>query len=247
MRRFSAWCKKIETTTRAWQDEKNFIDAFRSIADKVILIPVNYFQPEEKQSDSMGKARSPFCPSVKTYLRRLFKAVYGFVLLMLLLATPLTQGIAETGDTQANAAVAQTVNGILSYSRWPAKTASSALTLCIIPPVKYAAQLTPDGSAFTGRPLKVMTLPFDSPLLTSQCDAIYSGSTTADQQTDLHQRLEGHAILTISEQDDTCALLNAFCLVITPLHTGFKLNLDTLSRSGVRVNPAVLQLAREKE
>lgn len=194
----------------------------------------------------MGKARSPFCPSVKNLIRRLVKAAYGFALLMLLLVAPLTQGIAETGDAPTNAAVAQTVNGILSYSRWPGGTASRALTLCIIPPVKYAAQLTPDGSAFTGRPLKVLTLPFDSPLLT-QCDALYSGSTTAEQQNDLHQRLEGHAILTIGEQDDACALLNAFCLVITPVHTGFKVNLDTLSRSGVRVNPAVLQLAREKE
>ncbi|WP_232776605.1 YfiR family protein [Rahnella sp. AA] len=195
----------------------------------------------------MGKARSPFCQSLNTHVRRFFKAAYGFVLLMLLLTTPLTQSVAQTGDAPTDEAVAQTVNGILSYSRWPAGTASSALTLCIIPPVKYSAQLTPDGSAFTGRSLKVMTLPLDSPLLTSQCDAIYSGSTTVDQQTDLHQRLEGHAILTIGEQDDACALLNAFCLVITPLHTSFKLNLDTLSRSGVRVNPAVLQLAREKE
>lgn len=195
----------------------------------------------------MGKARSLFCLSVKTHSRRFLKAAYGFALLTLLLAVPLAPGVAETGDDATNAAVAQTVNGILSYSRWPAGTASSALTLCIVPPVKYAAQLTPDGSAFSGRSLKILTLPIDSPLLTSQCDAIYSGSTTAGQQTDLHQRLEGHAILTIGEQDDACALLNAFCLVITAQHTGFKLNLDTLSRSGVRVNPAVLQLAREKE
>ncbi|WP_244212665.1 YfiR family protein [Rahnella woolbedingensis] len=195
----------------------------------------------------MGKARSPFCPPAKTSLRRFVKAAYGMALLMMLLVAPLTSGVAQSGDPQADAAVAQTVNGILSYSHWPDATPSSVLTLCIIPPVKYAAQLTPDGSAFTGRPLKIMTLPFDSPLLISECDAIYSGSTTADQQADLHQRLEGHAVLTISEQDDACALLNAFCLVITPLHTGFKLNLDTLSRSGVRVNPAVLQLAREKE
>ncbi|MBU9809811.1 YfiR family protein [Rahnella sp. SL6] len=223
------------------------MDAFRSYADKVILIPVKHFQPEETQSDAMEKARSPFYLSGRIPAGHLFKAAYGFALLTVLLIAPLKPVIAETSETSPDAAVAQTVNGILSYSRWPDKTASSSLTLCIIPPVKYAALLTPDGSAFTGRPLKVMTLPFESPLLTTQCDAIYSGSTTTEQQNDLHLRLEGHAILTLSEQDDACALLNAFCLVITPLHTGFKLNLDTLSRSGVRVNPAVLQLAREKE
>ncbi|AYA08737.1 YfiR family protein [Rahnella aquatilis] len=230
-----------------FQGEKLFIDAFRNHADKVILIPVKQFQPEETQSDAMEKARSPFYLLVKIRVGHFFKAAYGFALLMVLLIAPLKPVIAETSETSPDAAVAQTVNGILSYSRWPDKTTSSSLTLCIIQPVKYAALLTPDGSAFAGRPLKVMTLPFDSPLLTAQCDAIYSGRITAEQQNDLHQRLEGHAILTISEEDETCGLLNAFCLVITPLHTGFKLNLDTLSRSGVRVNPAVLQLAREKE
>ncbi|MBB6115503.1 hypothetical protein F4826_002427 [Rahnella inusitata] len=197
----------------------------------------------------MDKARHSFCLSVKTHNRRLFKAMYGFAMLIFLTIAPLTQSVAETHDDVAQqASVAQTVNGILSYSRWPAGEASStALRLCIIPPVKFAAQLTPDGSAFSGRPLNVMTYPFDSPMLATQCDAIYSGYTSPEQQADLNQRLTGHAVLTISEQDDGCALLNAFCLVITPQHTGFKLNLDTLSRSGVRVNPAVLQLAREKE
>lgn len=195
----------------------------------------------------MEKARSPFCLSVKMPVSRFFKAVYGFALLMLLLIAPLKPVIAETSEASPDAAVAQTVNGILSYARWPDQTHSSAITLCIIQPVRYATFLTPDGSAFAGRPLKVMTLPFDSPLLATQCDAIYSGRTTPEQQNDLHLRLEGHAILTIGEEDNACGLLNAFCLVITPLHTGFKLNLDTLSRSGVRVNPAVLQLAREKE
>jgi hypothetical protein len=240
-------CKKYATTRPQLQNENFYTYAFGTIADKVILTLGKSFQPEETQSDSMGKARSPFCPPAGTSLRRFIKAAYGIVLLLMLMVAPLTSGVAQDSDPQADAAVAQTVNGILSYSRWPGATPTSVLTLCIIPPVKYAAQLTPDGSAFTGRPLKVMTLPFDSPLLTSECDAIYSGNMTTEQQADLHQRLEGHAILTIGEQDDACAFLNAFCLVMTPLHTGFKLNLDTLSRSGVRVNPAVLQLAREKE
>ena len=197
----------------------------------------------------MGKARHSFCLSVKTHTRSLFRAAYGFVMLMLLLIAPLTRTAAETNnDVAFNASVAQTVNGILSYSRWPEGQATAeALRLCIISPVKYAAQLTPDGSAFSGKRLSIMTYPFDSPMLATQCDAIYSGYTTPEQQTDLNQRLQGHAVLTIGEQDETCALLNAFCLVITTQHTGFKLNLDTLSRTGVRVNPAVLQLAREKE
>lgn len=239
--------KRHKTVLR--QGVKFFTDAFRTIADKVILTPVKQFQPDETQSVPMGKARHSFCLSVKTHTRSLFRAAYGVAMLMLLLVAPLTPSAAQTNNDMAlNSSVAQTVNGILSYSRWPpGEVTSNTLRLCIIPPVKYAAQLTPDGSAFSGRSLNVMTYPFDSPMLATQCDAIYSGYTTPEQQADLHQRLDGHAVLTIGEQDDACALLNAFCLVITAQHTGFKLNLDTLSRSGVRVNPAVLQLAREKE
>jgi hypothetical protein len=38
-----------------------------------------------------------------------------------------------------------------------------------------------------------------------------------------------------------------FCLDITPQGVSFELNLDSMARSGVRVNPRVLGLARRKE
>lgn len=143
--------------------------------------------------------------------------------------------------------VAKTVMGILSYSRWPANSQPDAIRLCVIAPVKFAANLVPGNNNLTGKILTVRYITSDSPALITECDALYSGNTSADQQHSLHNRLLGHPVLTISEKDDDCALLNAFCLVVGPAHVGFKLNLDTLARSGVRVHPNVLQLAREKE
>lgn len=143
--------------------------------------------------------------------------------------------------------VANTVMGILSYSRWPASSPPDAIRLCVIAPVKFAAGLVPGNNNLTGKILTVRYITSDSPALITDCDALYSGNTSADQQVSLRGRLAGHPVLTISENDDDCALLNAFCLVVTPEHVGFKLNLDTLARSGVRVHPNVLQLAREKE
>jgi hypothetical protein len=43
-----------------------------------------------------------------------------------------------------------------------------------------------------------------------------------------------------------CAVGSAFCLQISNDQAGFKVNLDSLARSGVRVHPNVLQLARKK-
>ncbi|WP_241673442.1 YfiR family protein [Ewingella americana] len=143
--------------------------------------------------------------------------------------------------------VANTVMGILSYSRWPATTKPDAIRLCVIAPVKFANGLVAGNNNLTGKRLTVQYLSPESPALLTDCDALYSGPTSADQQHSLHNRLAGHPVLTISEKDDDCALLNAFCLDVGPAHVGFKLNLDTLARSGVRVHPNVLQLAREKE
>ncbi len=143
--------------------------------------------------------------------------------------------------------VANTVMGILSYSRWPVTNNPDVIKLCVIPPVEFAAGLMPGNNNLTGKTLSVRYITPDSPALITDCDALYSGSISADQQHSLQNRLTGHAVLTLSEKDDDCALLNAFCLVISPAHVGFKLNLDTLARSGVRVHPNVLQLAREKE
>ena len=57
----------------------------------------------------------------------------------------------------------------------------------------------------------------------------------------------GQPLLTISEVAADCATGGMFCLDITPQGVSFELNLDSMARSGVRVNPRVLGLARRKE
>lgn len=128
--------KRHKTVLR--QGGKFFTDAFRTIADKVILTPVKQFQPDETQSVPMGKARHSFCLSVKTHTRSLFRAAYGVAMLMLLLVAPLTPSAAQTNNDMAlNSSVAQTVNGILSYSRWPPGEVTSN-TLRLTPQDQFA-------------------------------------------------------------------------------------------------------------
>ncbi|MCT7384247.1 YfiR family protein, partial [Escherichia coli] len=68
-----------------------------------------------------------------------------------------------------------------------------------------------------------------------------------------HRALSEHKTLSISwshyliaEQNTECIIGSAFCLIIHNNDVRFAVNLDALSRSGVKVNPDVLMLARKK-
>ena len=52
--------------------------------------------------------------------------------------------------------------------------------------------------------------------------------------------------LSISERQELCQTDCMFCLDVRDVGVGFETNLDAVARSGVRVNPRVLQLARRK-
>ncbi|MMZ66756.1 hypothetical protein D1872_292790 [compost metagenome] len=89
-------------------------------------------------------------------------------------------------------------------------------------------------------------MPLNSPTLGSRCDVIYLGNVSTSQKQTFIQSISGHAILSLSENDVECIAGNAFCLQIEDDRVSFKVNLDALARSGVRINPNVLQLARKQ-
>ena len=86
----------------------------------------------------------------------------------------------------------------------------------------------------------------DDEALFRRCDVIYLGVLTPEQRLALFERLHGHAILSISEQSRECIADAVFCLQAGE-RVRFRVNLDALARSGVRVHPAVLKLARADE
>ena len=64
--------------------------------------------------------------------------------------------------------------------------------------------------------------------------------------TALTEQYPSKALLLIAEQNTECIIGSAFCLIIHNNDVRFAVNLDALSRSGVKVNPDVLMLARKK-
>lgn len=167
------------------------------------------------------------------------------LVLLALLAFP---GLArpETGDPHKNRthAVTTVVVGIISYARWPSEP--NPIRLCVTAPTQYAEGLFDPILLSAPRPIKAERIAFDSPLLSTGCDVIYLGNINAGQKQNFMQRINGHSILSISENDDECSAGNAFCLQFEGDTASFKVNLDALARSGVRVHPNVLQLARKQ-
>lgn len=153
-------------------------------------------------------------------------------------------GPAPARDQDSAAAVRQVVMGIISYTRWPAEPPQ--LRLCIIGPADFADGLLAGAAQASGRPVRAVRLgPDGSP--GDDCDVVYLGRLGDAERRQIFARLAGHAVLSISERDESCTVGSMFCLQVQGSQVSFQINLDSVARSGVRVSPKVLQLGRRKE
>lgn len=144
---------------------------------------------------------------------------------------------------EQESAVRDIVSGIVSYTRWPALNGKP--TLCIFSSSAYIMALS-HGENDT-RPFSPITVENEQQALTAKCDALYFGSETPERQQQIINSFQNRPLLTIAEQNSDCSFGSAFCLQMKSSRLTFAVNLDALSRSGVRVNPDVLMLARNKK
>jgi hypothetical protein len=140
-----------------------------------------------------------------------------------------------------DAAVRQVVLGIISFTRWP--TPPAHLHLCVTGRPDYAQGLV-DTLQAGSTPLEVQHVPFDDSALGTTCQVVYLGDLSASERQQVSAALAGHPVLTIAEHDPSCTVGSMFCLNVDVEHVTFDINLDAVARSGVRVHPNVLNLAR---
>jgi hypothetical protein len=145
----------------------------------------------------------------------------------------------DAGATQGDT-VARVVQGIISYTYWPSQP--RLLQFCIIGATKYRRQLLSDLRTTPGRPLQPRLIQRAYAPLMKGCDILYFSADTPPTR----QALQGvdRAALTISERDPACRGGAMFCLRIGAGALSFDLNLDAVTRSGLRVDPKVLILGR---
>ena len=172
-----------------------------------------------------------------SYLISLFRLT--LVLMLFLMVGPATAGAL----TETDKSVRSIVSGIVSYTRWP--SISGAPKLCIFATSRYLQALsTVDEQSLLPYIPVVVHTPQDA--LAASCDGIYFGTESPARQVELINQYH-RALLLISEHNPECIIGSAFCLITDEQRIRFSVNLDALSRSGVRVNPDVLMLARNKQ
>ncbi|MFJ2993056.1 YfiR family protein [Pandoraea sp. NPDC087047] len=153
---------------------------------------------------------------------------------------------ASASSSARDANVRQVVLGIISFTRWP--TPPAKVRLCVIGSTDYARDLLagPQSvqSAIT-QPVEAQRISGTEPAIGSLCDALYLGAMGDTERRQILTNLAGHPVLTISERNDSCTAGTMFCLNVDADRVTFDINLDTVARSGVRVHPNVLKLARK--
>jgi len=148
-----------------------------------------------------------------------------------------------SSSTQKDEQVKQIVLGIMSYTRWVPPP--SPVQLCIVGAARYSASLE-HLEISTPNKIIINKQNEPNPELSTQCDVIYFGDVKPDEQQKMIAARQNHPILVLSENNPSCEIGGSFCLDTETSPITFVVNLDSLARSGVHVNPNVLLLGKKR-
>lgn len=139
--------------------------------------------------------------------------------------------------------LAETVAGVLAYSRWP--ETPDPLRICLAGSSPHADRLLRDGLRQAQRPVVLRALAPDT-TINGRCDAVYIGQLTLQDWQRLQPELTGKPVLTLCERSEPCTARGMVRLDIeaTGQRVRFEVNLDAVARSAVRIHPQVLRLGR---
>ncbi len=154
---------------------------------------------------------------------------------------------ADQSPADLASGVRQAVLGIISYTRWPRQVA--AQRLCVVGQPGYAGALFGKPMQTGGTPVLVTRNALATDQIGEDCDTVYAGALSGPEAAALHRQIAGHPVLTITESDPSCSGTFMFCLDTSGAggKVFFAVNLDSVARSGVLVNPRVLLLGRRKK
>jgi len=176
-------------------------------------------------------------------LRRLI----ALLLLLLLGSIAVTgvSGVAPSNAASANVSVqiVRILSGLVGYARWPA--APEKYRFCSAGYQRYLRDVQEHLKQVDGRYLIFREIGNESEWMAS-CDILYLGVMSPSARTELLAKAIKYPILTISEDDPVCADATMFCLAMQGGEVSLLANLDTISRSAIRINTKVLQLFQRK-
>lgn len=136
------------------------------------------------------------------------------------------------------AAVARMTRAIVQYSRWPGEP--RARIACVVGPADHADGLLA-GKEIGSVGVTAVRRNVET-VQPADCDIVYIGRLALDQQRLVTDRMRGQAVLTIAENDPACRSRAMFCLLFESDALSFRLNVDAVANSQMRVDPRVLRL-----
>lgn len=154
-----------------------------------------------------------------------------------------TQTIADEQGGGLNGAVNRLLGGFISFSRWPARARDNAVSLCTVGQPALANELRP--AVPGGLPPVTRWKATLASLESGQpCDVVYFARLPIAERRRLIDWVRYRPILTVTDDDPQCLSGAAFCLFRTGEAIGFSVNVDSIARSKVAVDPRVLQIGR---
>jgi hypothetical protein len=144
-------------------------------------------------------------------------------------------------DPAPRASVGAVVAGIVSYTRWPGEAAS--IRLCTVGRGPGVDELLHTELGSMQRPVAVRALAAVGQAR-GECEAVYVAGVASGTGRDVMKLLAGQPVLLLGEGAEFCSDGGMFCLEPGASTVRFNANLDAIARSGLRVNPLVLRIAR---
>lgn len=156
------------------------------------------------------------------------------------MVTHATQSTIPAGPEGVAIATADTVAGILAYSRWPG--ASPTVRLCVAGSSPMAMRLA-NRTLVDGRAL-IVSARAPGSLPGEGCDALYLARIGPSELERIARASAERGIITMTDADPSCLSGMMICFRVVPAGLLFDVNIDAVSRSGVRIDPRVLSLGQ---
>ncbi|MGQ2931750.1 YfiR family protein [Sphingopyxis sp. OPL5] len=151
-----------------------------------------------------------------------------------------SQTIVEDGIDGMTNAVNRMTGGIITYARWPGP-AESHRTFCLVGTPQLTARVAPDLPGNGPRITVRRTTP-GAVISNGDCDILFLGRLPIADRQRLIGWVRGRPVLTISDDDPACLYGAMFCLAEKPAGLSFSVNLDSIGRGPLRVDPRVLKI-----
>lgn len=147
--------------------------------------------------------------------------------------------------------VAYIVRGIVQYTRWT--PAPAPVRLCLTDTFDAATELAfvravtepkdgPSGAIVVSPRRLAPTSAIDA----TECHVVVVNSNAPMLWRGLLQGVLDRPVLTIGFDEEFCSLGGAFCLDNASGKLQIRANLDSISRSGMRINPQLLRLTQQR-